>query len=397
MSGYGATFVAIAGANLAVIPMVISVLGSDGFAAIAVGQSVGTLAWGLVSYGWAVNGPAQVALADPATRRVLLLESLATRLLLVVPAVAVAAAITVVAVPTQAAAAALVAAALTLTGLGATWVFVGLGRPGLLFWCDSLPRSAGILLGGVALLLTREPLAFGALTLLGTVVAGVVSVVVLLGRFPASGPWRPTAAGVRTTLREQSFGMATTMTSSLYLQLPVVLVVALTPAAGPVYALADRVQKYASSALGPLYQALQGWVPGGGEAELAERARRGVLFSSAIAVAGFAGYVLLSPWVSRVLGGGELSFGWAYALATGSILAMSLVSQGVGLACLAALGRTRDVAASAVLGAVVGVPAVVAATLVWPGLGAAWAVALSELLVTAYQLRALRRALRARA
>jgi O-antigen/teichoic acid export membrane protein len=387
----------IAGANLAVIPMIIAVLGDTGWAAIAVGQSVGTLAWGVVSYGWAVNGPAIVALSTVEGRRELFLNSLAARLVLLVPSAILAVAITAAVSPTEALAAAVVALAITVTGMGATWVFVGLDRPRQLFWCDSLPRATGILAGGLLLLWTHSGVLFAVVQLAGAVIAAIVSVVYLLRLFPRHGAWVLRAGTVWRTLKEQSFGVATTMTSSLYLQLPIVIVVWLTPVAGPVFALADRVQKYASSALTPLYQAIQGWVPGGGQSELIARVRRGVDFSLLISGVAFVGYVLLSPWVSTVLGGGTLSFGWDYALATGLILAMSLISQGVGMACLTALGRTRDVAASAVVGAIVGVPAVIIGTLVLPGLGAAWAVAISEFVVTGYQLLALRRALAIRA
>jgi O-antigen/teichoic acid export membrane protein len=394
VSGYGATFAVTAVANLAVIPMVIRAFGDSGWASIALAQSIGTVAWAVISYGWAVNGPAVIALSAPENRREIFLDSVVARLALAIPVLTATAAGTAVLAHAERPAAVLVALATAVTGLGAQWMFIGLQSPRGLFLLDALPRALGIAGGGLAVLAGAPAPLLGLVQLMGGVVAAAGGTAVLARRLPRTVPFRASASRIRRALIEQFPGFATTIVSSLYLQLPVVFVVGLTPPAGPLYALADRVEKYASAALGPIYQALQGWVPSGGAQMLAQRARRGALISLGISAVAFVGYVLLSQPVGRLLGGGTLGFGWDFALATGVILAASLVSQGVGLACLAALGHTRDVALSAVVGALIGVPLAVVGTLTWPGLGAAWAVAISEVGVTAYQLFALRRALR---
>jgi O-antigen/teichoic acid export membrane protein len=77
-------------------------------------------------------------------------------------------------------------------------------------------------------------------------------------------------------------------------------------------------------------------------------------------------------------------------------VAMSIVSRNIGMACLLALNRDRDVAISAALGAAVGLPLLLLLVPIASAPGAAFAVAVSESVVTVVQAVFLWRALQNR-
>src|SRR4051794_9604464 len=82
-------------ASLAAIPLLVHGAGPAGWASIATGQVVGGVAGAVVSWGWGVVGPPEVAALPPASRVEYLRRSLPIRLALLTPAAAGAAVVTV--------------------------------------------------------------------------------------------------------------------------------------------------------------------------------------------------------------------------------------------------------------------------------------------------------------
>jgi O-antigen/teichoic acid export membrane protein len=190
---------------------------------------------------------------------------------------------------------------------------------------------------------------------------------------------------------QKGSGVLATLLGSTYWTLPLVFVSALAPEATPVYALADRLLRLALTALSPLSQVAQGWVPAGPPGELGRRIRRAL---SAIALAGAAagsGLAILGPWVGLLLSGFAVRLPWSVTVPLGLALGACLVTTTVGLACLVPLGRQAFLLYSAVAGAVVNLVMQFALVPRFGATGAACAVAAAEGGVLLVQLTALLR------
>jgi len=128
------------------------------------------------------------------------------------------------------------------------------------------------------------------------------------------------------------------------------------PAMLPVYAITDRLFKYAIIALGPVLQAVQSWVPEAESAHTADRARRTLQLGAGIGVLGGVAIAALGPFVSSVLTLGQAPLPWVAALILGMAFAFESVAQVTGLAGLVALGGVRHLAWSSIAAAAVGLP-----------------------------------------
>lgn len=397
LGGYTVSVITTAAVSLLVIPLVIRLSGDAGWASFAVGQSAGSIAGVLIALGWGVSGPTLIAGATPEERVGLARAALLSRLIATPPILLVTVIVAVVLAPTEPFAAALSCVATSTVGLGFTWVFVGGGKPGLLFFLDTLPRALGTVFGGLLFLLTRELWNLAAIQLIG----GIVSITI-----SARHSARPRERieghewSVRTALghtRGQMYASITAITASIYLALPTLVIASIAPQATGAYALADRLGRFSLLALTPFSQWLQGWVPRRDGDRLARhrRIRLASLSAGSVGVVTGVGVALLGPFVAHLLGGGNVVVGFALTVPIGVTVLMSTVSRCTGMACLQALGRYKDVAASAILGAIVGLPLLVVLVPVLSAPGAALAVTIAETSVTIFQVFRLRRALRA--
>jgi O-antigen/teichoic acid export membrane protein len=183
-------------------------------------------------------------------------------------------------------------------------------------------------------------------------------------------------------------------TTSLYVNVPVIIVQIFIPSATAVYALAERIVRLSLYATRPVVQVAQGYVPDPEPERLIARARRVTLLALLLAVAGGLAFALLGPWVSGILSGGSLVLPWALAAAMAVNLAALLASQLTGFACLTALGLARVLARSTIVGAIVGTVLMIPLTLWFGVVGLAWGLAVSEIAVLGVQLLALRTAFR---
>ena len=92
LSWYTATMLANSSIGLLVVPVTIYVAGPDEWGAIAVGQSIGSIATIFVALGWGYNGPSLIARASDLARRVIAINSVVARLI-AAPVVVVLAAV----------------------------------------------------------------------------------------------------------------------------------------------------------------------------------------------------------------------------------------------------------------------------------------------------------------
>lgn len=151
---YGASPVVVALAPFAVVPAVTTRFGADGWAVCAVALSVGAAVAVVAELGWVVVGPQRVS-RDPRRHAEIHHDALASRLVALVVLAPVAVVAVTLLVDEHRGAAVLLTLGVAAGALSPTWLFVGLGRPGLTLLCEALPRvvlalaAAGVIaLGG---------------------------------------------------------------------------------------------------------------------------------------------------------------------------------------------------------------------------------------------------------
>lgn len=380
--------------GLLAIPVLVTQAGEVAWGVIAVAQTLAALLGVLVSFGWGTTGPAMVAGMDPAARPQMFLDSLVTRMYLAVVIIPFAVLVPFL-LTTSEYRGEMIAACLVylLPFLGGAWYFVGEARPKRLILCDSLPVSLGTLTGVVGILLTQNIYVFIACQGAFNLIAVLVTAHVIRRSAPQRLRTELSVPAAFRRLPHQLHGVITAATSSLYVGAPLLLVSAFLPAFREVYAMADRFVRYGQIALGPVVQVLQGSIASPDKVAEHHRIRRTTLMAPVLGLLGGSGVALILPWGSELLSAGRIMVGFNLSVPIGTVFTGIAVSSVVGLACLIPLGQGRALAVSTVLGASIGVPLIVLASIFVGPVAVAWAVALSELLVATYQVLVVRRTL----
>ncbi|MCZ2846984.1 hypothetical protein [Modestobacter sp. VKM Ac-2978] len=377
--------------SVALIPVITSVSGAQGWAAVALGQALGGGASTVLQYGWGFVGPSRLVPLSAHERGRLLWTSVLSRLVIavvLVPLVAVAAVF--LAPDEHRLLAALTAVAMSTFGMSSLWFFVGTGRPGHAARYETVPRLAILLLAALVVLLTWDPLWYPIIFLVGQVIA----ISWLVHRMGVVSLDRRARSDVRAVLSQQRAAAATDVVFALTLALPTSIVAAVAPAALPVFAGGDRVQRLAQSGIQPLFNAFQGWVSEGPRADLAARMRTAVAVTGGCgALVGLAFAVGL-PMVDGVLFAGEISIGFGVSSCFGLALALYALTSSINFTVLAPVGLTRLILRGTAVGGVVVIVGVSVLPHALGALGGALAVASAQLSTLLVQLPVVRRVLR---
>lgn len=393
MGGFAASVVVSAVAGLVAIPLVVHGAGPTAWADLAVGQAAGTIAGVVIAYGWGVFGASRIGAANRSERAALYSSSMRVRFSLFFVAAPVAAAVGAVSALGHGVEAALTAITFSLVGLGAAWYFIGSARPRALLLAETAPRALGTVSGALAAGLAHSLLAYALLQLGGYLAAVIAaSYLALRGsgvRAFRSFPSRDASRG------SDGWGLVTALCHQVYIAVPTLVASAITPSWLTAYALADRTLRYANNAVQPFGQTLQGWVPAASGGQLHRRMRIAILASSGFGLVCGVGFAVLAPWVAGAVALGTVHVGFDLSVPLGCVIAFSTVSLCTGTSCLVLLGRSRQTAYSAVLGAVLGLPAMVVGASWLGGPGVAWGVVVAEGVSLIFQLVVLARVWRA--
>ncbi|MCI2958009.1 polysaccharide biosynthesis C-terminal domain-containing protein [Agromyces atrinae] len=390
-SAYGLSVVVSGVVSIAVIPAVIIAAGETAWVTIAVSQAVAGFAFVLAVFGWGVTGPTDVASRGSVERGRYFFESLLSRTWLSLIIVPISIPLSIILSRGDPLLAGLTTASGILVALGAGWFFVGEKSPIRFLVLDTAPRIIGTVAGAGVLLATGDARWFAGIQLAGVVAAAIISSASILRRYRS---WSFTASPKRAlrNLRGQAAPVTMAATTSLYVNVPIVIVQLFLPSATAVYALAERIVRLSLYATRPVVQIAQGYVPASEHLDLVARAKRVTLIGLVLGGAGGLAFAVLGPWVGTILSGGAIDLGSALAIAMGANLAALLASQLTGFACLTAFGLARELARSTIVGAIVGTVLMIPLTFAFGVVGLAWGLAISELAVLAVQLVALRRA-----
>jgi hypothetical protein len=344
-----------------------------------------------VAFGWGTVGAAITASTPVDQRSRLFADSIVTRAYLLLFTLPLVVLLTLVVFPEDILLGSVSTLAYLLPALGGSWFYVGQARPMRLFLLDVLPQGLGVLVGLALTMLLATPWAFigpvCAFNLL-TVVLGWLVVVRRDG-----GGRQQLDLDLRRALRRlrgQRHGVIAAAAGSINSNGPLLAVAILAPEVKAVYALIDKIFRFAVAGFGPVLQFVQGWIPEAGPAHRNARIRKVAILVLPLGLIGGLCLAALAPVASMLLGGGEITVGPAYSIPYGFVYGGVLVAQVVGLACLIPIGKGRELAISSSAGAVV---AVVLMFTLGPLFGApaiAWAAAAAEVVVAGYQLAVVR-------
>lgn len=342
------------------------------WAHVGVGQSVGAIASAVISYGWAVTGPAAIAEATPALKRREYIESVKLRLL-IAPFALILAVVITVSVTGSAGLAAGTAGVLStgLAGLSAAFYFLGTGQLWQSFFLDSLPRAAGTL-GGIVILLASSSTA--SMLIVPFLTAGGAA-----AALAASSAWvlRDLAHAERLPTRrasilllQQRHGLLSSVSTASFQMLPTVLVGWFAPSVLGAYVFYDRIFKQAMTFLSPALNVFQGWVPRVSGTKRAARMRFALFVAAA---GGFATLVLLLAFGAPIVGlmsSGAVVADTGALLATGGLIALSAVDLVVSRVGLVIRRRLFALAGASIAGLVTGL---ILVSVLAPNLGLAGA------------------------
>ncbi|MGO4190906.1 lipopolysaccharide biosynthesis protein [Arthrobacter sp. YAF17] len=381
--------------NLLAIPFVISTLGGDVWAELALAQSTAAIFGIIVAFGWGTVGAAMVASLPAPDRPQMFLDSLISRIYLFVFAAPVMYVVVLMLGQVDPAAAALASLAYLLPFVGASWYFIGQAEPWKLLLFDVLPQGLGTVTGVVLIQFFPAPILFVlCLVVFNILAVGLGAAAALRSRrqVPLTADLRLTSAMGR--LRGQKYGVIAAGTGSLNSNLPMIAVKLVASAALPQYALADKLFRFALAGFGPVLQVIQGWIPEAGRIESHQRIRMVTKIAPAVGLLGGVVLAVLMPWASSLFSRGEIVVDFALSIPFGLIFASVLVAQVVGLACLIPLGKGAALAKSTAIGAALNIPLMFAMGIFFGAPGVAWAVGIAEVLVAGYQILVVRDSLR---
>lgn len=380
---------------LIAIPAIIQVGGAEGWAAVAVGQSLGAAGALVVMFGWGVVGPQQVARAGEAEQRHIYWVSglmRAALFLLVAPVLVVCTLMLVSGPAATLAAAGVTCAAFVAQGLNASWFLIGQARPGALTLLDSLPRTAGVLAAAGLAVATQQLLAYAAVALVVELAIATSSFGLLAkrGKSLRASVGEAAAAG-----RGQWPLMVSAIFSTGYTRLAVPLVSLVSYSAVPVFAALDRVGTLGRTGMRPFVNSFQAWVASSTGPEFW---RRSSLASAVVTGVGAAGGLLVFALLPEVLGPaifGSLSIAPAQAAVVGAVLVCVAGSYSATMFGLIPLGRISAVSLSTVTASCLAVPAIAVLAAGGGATGAMLGVLGAEFVVVTWQAMLVYRARRA--
>lgn len=368
---------------LLVLPVIGRVAGEAGWASLAAGESIGTLAGIVIAYGWNVAGPPRIAATtDPVVRATLYRESLVVRggLAVVSFPVIVLLCLLVAAdgfgLPT-----ALMGLSGAVVGLSFAWYSVGAGDPRSIAVFEAVPRVVAAAVSAGVVLATRELAVYPVLAITASL-GGML----LFSRRALRGARLPRLdwSDVRRLLVRDKALAAIDVAGGAYGTVPVPIVSAFSDAGdASAYASADKLYKFGLYVPITLGNAFQSWTVEGGTGELARRLGLALRAHVVVGVVGWVVFTLAGPPVSALLFGPAVIADRAVCFWLGAAFALASTRISLTRHVLVPSGRIRVVFISTVAGALTGIPLI--AVLAWSigPVGAAVGLVVSEAVATA--------------
>lgn len=385
ISGFAGLPLLSALASFILLPFIARGGGQGSWNALAIGQSAGALAAIFVGLGWPLTGPSAVASSkDPELRRRLYAMSLATRTTIFFVFSIVLAIGPAILVPTEHGSEIYVMAlAQAATGLSPAWYCIATGRASHIARYDVAPRILSTLISLLLLIWTDVIIVYPSAMLIGGLAGTYFFTKAHSRRTDYSG------LNIRTIFAElwrMRAGAFTTIATSSYALTPVLVVGGMATGGGlAAFVSADKLYRMGLMGTAALGNSLQGWVA---EACTNQSQRRvfSITSLSALGVAGWAGLTFLGPWTTRLLFGDSIAADVPTCFWFGVVFLLVCIATSTGAHWLVPLGRVSVVLWSTVVGAAIGLPAMLLLGGIMHGVGVAMGLAIGEFAVTAIQV-----------
>lgn len=371
-------------AGVLAAPVIIAGAGEYDWGVQAAIQSAALLFGVVIAFGWGTTGAAEVASMPSELRPQWYADSLVSRLYLLCAVYPVMVAVMTLLNPEHFALVAVGSAAYTVSSVGASWYFVGQARPDRLLRLDALPQTAGIVASIGVMLLTGDLVLTVATQLVFNLTAVLLSAIVVLRDGPGGLRFDWSVRRAVSRLADQRHAVTNSATTALYSSAPLLVLNIFAPTAMPLYAMGEKLYRFALAAFVPVLQFTQGWIPERGAQELPSRVSKALRWTPLVSLIGACCLVALGPWAASVLSQGQIVLDMGMALPFAIVLFAVTVGQILGLAILVPFGKRRTIALAPVIGAVLGLPLLIAGAVLFSALGVAWALAVSELAVAGY-------------
>lgn len=378
-----------AAAPLAVIPAVTSRFGADGWAATAIALGIGNAGLIFAEVGWGMVGPQRVT-RSTASRPAVYESAFASKLVATAVIAPTCGVIAATVSPGHQLATALIAAGSVAGALTPSWYFVGVGRPGLVLLCETIPRVLLLALAAVLVLVGADLVVYGIALLLA------IGLALALAARAGGLPFVPSRAAFRSvpsTLRAHATLAAGRCVSTLYTSLPAVFLGLVSPTDVASFSAADRPMRMGFVVLGAVPARLQSWIGTPDRTLGRARSRRSLLINALLGVTAGGAFLVGMPLVAPVLFTGAVAVEPLLVALGAAVVLIMCTSRGFVLALVAA-DRARDVTPSVIVAAIVGVPAIVLGGVLFGAPGAMAGVLVAELFGLALQSAHLARAWR---
>lgn len=369
-------------APFVLLPVVARVAGNDGWAAISVGQSIGLICALIVGTGWDLIGPAKIARVNVQAHHGIYTESLRSRGLVFLALVPICFTAPWMVIESHyQVESSLMAVAAASTGLMPSWYAIAIGKPKISAVYEILPRLGVSMIALVVVLSTSQLIFYP--------IAGIASSTLVLTLFslrvhtPFGVPRRPTIKVVLSNWKATT----TVFVAGAYSSATVLIVALFSDGPNVVaqYASGELIYKIGLMGLSAVASALMSWVLAESNRYLFPRALKSISVIAFVGVLGAIFICICGSWVSSLLLGSALAM--TTATASGFAVAFFAISLNTvfGRHFLVPLGKVRGVFQSTLWGAILGVPLIVAGTIYLGAAGAAWGLAVSEVIVTFIQ------------
>lgn len=379
------------------LPLISRVGGVDGWAAIAAGQAIGGLGALVGGLGWGLSGPTAVAGADPARRRSLYAESIASRGIVVTALAPICAFFAITLSAEGQRATAVLMALSTLAGaIAPTWFSIGIGRPAAIARYEITPRLLATGTAAAVVATTHEVWPYPVLLLVGTLY-GTLKYGQRVGKISLKDVGTVRVRRVLWRLRSDT---ATTVIAGAFTSTPVLVVAVFASTAELAsYGSADRLYRLGLIVVAMLTNALQGWVsePESTDAPTSTRRMKFAVFAHlVVGASGMLFLATLGPLATRLLFGADVAAGTNVSILLGIAFLIVSANSAFGRLVLVPHGASIAVLVATVSGAALGLTAMFGLGAAFGPVGVASGFALSEAVVCVVQIGSIARRQRVR-
>lgn len=332
--------------------------GSEAWADIALGQSLGMAFAVIAELGWGLDGPQRVSRVNVVRAGQYAALAGLTRFVVWVPSAAIAGAFAWLLTPYDSHLSAMAAVSASASALSFSWFFIGRGIPRAIIVSETVPKLLGAISATILLVMGSPAIYYPIVAILVPSLLASVIGSILAGCSWASlknFSWRRRIKIIRCS----GAAVVARLSSAAYITIPTTLVGIVSPSSVALFASTDRLARMALSILAAIPNFLQGWVGKSQTPHLkATRVRSAIIGNVVVGVVAGSVFSLFVPYVSQFTFSGTTNITGELAWMSGCLIAIVCTSRATGNIALVASRKVRLIALSSFVGAIVGLPMV---------------------------------------